>query len=222
MSLLIPDPFVLTPSIDARTAPGLFDLGVALAAGAAGAYVAVRRTGTDALPGVAIAVSLVPPLASAGICLELGRLDDAAGAGLLFLTNFAAITVAASIVFLLCGAAPDVTAARERRRVRMGLIGAVVALVVISLPLVWRANQNIANNVHTSAGAPIVEAWIGDRDLDVNTYLVDGETVILHLAGVEAPGDPDVLADQLAAAFGTPVDLKIEYEAIQRYEAEAP
>ena len=222
VSLLIPDPFVLTPSIDARTAPGLFDLGVALAAGAAGAYVAVRRTGSDALPGVAIAVSLVPPLASAGICLELGRLDDAAGAGLLFLTNFAAITVAASIVFLLCGAAPDVTAARERRRVRMGLIGAVVALVVISLPLVWRANQNIANNVHTSAGAPIVEAWIGDRDLEVNTYLVDGETVILHLAGVEAPGDPNLLADQLSAAFGTPVDLKIEYEAIQRYEAEAP
>ena len=71
VSFLILDLFVLTPSIDARTAPGLFDLGVALAAGAAGAYVAVRRTGSDALPGVAIAVSLVPPLA-AGICLELG------------------------------------------------------------------------------------------------------------------------------------------------------
>src|SRR4029450_3087267 len=54
----------LTPALDARTAPGLLDLGVALAAGAAGAYVAARRTGADALPGVAIAVSLVPPLAT--------------------------------------------------------------------------------------------------------------------------------------------------------------
>ena len=71
VSLLVPDPLVITPSLDARTAPGLFDLGVALAAGAAGAYVAVRRTGTDALPGVAIAVSLVPPLATVGICLRL-------------------------------------------------------------------------------------------------------------------------------------------------------
>ena len=34
VSLLVPDPLVITPSLDARTAPGLFDLGVALAAGA--------------------------------------------------------------------------------------------------------------------------------------------------------------------------------------------
>ena len=105
VSALMPDPFELTPSIDARTAPGILDLGVALFAGAAGAFVAVKRTGTDALPGVAIAVSLVPPLATVGICLELGRMDDAAGALLLFLTNFTAIVVAASVVFTLNGAA---------------------------------------------------------------------------------------------------------------------
>ena len=101
----------------------------------------------------------------------------------------------------------------------MGLIGAAVALVVISLPLVWRANQNIANNVHTSAGAPIVEAWIGDRDLDVVAYIVDGETVVLHLAGE----DPRARAGcSASAAFGTPVDLEVDYEAIERYEATGP
>src|SRR5690349_11610249 len=47
VSLLIPQLLVLTPSLQARTSPGVLDLGVALAAGAAGAYVAVRRTGTD-------------------------------------------------------------------------------------------------------------------------------------------------------------------------------
>ncbi len=84
VSLLMPQLLVLTPALEARTAPGILDLGVALAAGAAGAYVSVRRTGTDALPGVAIAVSLVPPLATVGICMELGRQADAAGALLLF------------------------------------------------------------------------------------------------------------------------------------------
>ena len=66
VALIIPNPLTLTPSLEARTSPGVLDLGVALAAGAAGAYVAVRRTGSDALPGVAIAVSLVPPLATVG------------------------------------------------------------------------------------------------------------------------------------------------------------
>lgn len=221
VSLLVPDPLVLTPSLDARTAPGLFDLGVALAAGAAGAYVAARRTGTDALPGVAIAVSLVPPLATVGICLELGRLDDAAGAGLLFLTNFAAITVAACIVFLLSGAAPDTSASADRRRVRLGMGVAAVALVVISLPLAWRAVQNIENTVHASAGAPIVEAWIGDRDIEVRAWLVDGDDVTLDLAGVDVPGSAAELAKSLAAAFGSPVVLRIEYEAMERFDATA-
>jgi uncharacterized hydrophobic protein (TIGR00271 family) len=221
ISLLIPNPLVLTPSLETRTAPGLLDLGVALAAGAAGAYVAARRTGTDALPGVAIAVSLVPPLATVGICLELGRPDDAAGAGLLFLTNFAAITVAACFVFLLSGAAPDTSAAADRRRVRLGIVSAVVALGVISLPLAWSGVQKVQDTLHASAGAPIVNAWIGDRDLEVRAWVVDGEDVALHLAGVDSPGSAADLAASLAAAFGTPVELDIEYEAIERYEAGA-
>ena len=147
VSLVMPELLVLTPSLEARTSPGLLDLGVALSAGAAGAYVAVRRTGSDALPGVAIAVSLVPPLATVGICLELGRPSDAAGALLLFTTNFAAITVAACIVFALSGAAPSRELLRERHQVRNGFVAAVVALVFISIPLVsnavGRANEYI-------------------------------------------------------------------------------
>ncbi len=45
VSWVIPDPLTLTPALDARTAPGILDLGVALTAGAAGAYVAARHTG---------------------------------------------------------------------------------------------------------------------------------------------------------------------------------
>src|SRR6476646_446210 len=135
VALVIPQLIVLTPALEARTEPGLLDLGVALAAGAAGAFVAARHTATDALPGVAIAVSLVPPLATVGICLELGRVSDAAGALLLFTTNFAAIVVAACVVFALAGATPDRTMLRERHRVRNGMVVAVIALAIIAIPL---------------------------------------------------------------------------------------
>ena len=50
----------------ARTRPSLLDLGVALASGAAGAYAVCRKEVSAALPGVAIAAALVPPLATAG------------------------------------------------------------------------------------------------------------------------------------------------------------
>jgi uncharacterized hydrophobic protein (TIGR00271 family) len=221
VSFLLPDILELTPSLEARTAPGLLDLGVALAAGAAGAYVTVRRTGTDALPGVAIAVALVPPLATVGICLELGRPDDAAGALLLFLTNFAAIVVAACVVFVLSGAAPSRAMIRERHRVRNGFIAAVIALGIIAVPLAVTGIDRATEWIRATTGAPHVRAWIGDRELQVREWAVEGDRVTLVLAGPDAPAPAAELATRLAAAFGGPVDLDIEYVASTRERAQA-
>ena len=63
----------LPQEILSRTSPGLLDLGIAVAAGAAGGYVIARPAVSNALPGVGIAVALVPPLATIGICLQLGE-----------------------------------------------------------------------------------------------------------------------------------------------------
>jgi hypothetical protein len=59
----------LTAEILNRTQHSLLDLGVALIAGAAGVYAHCRRDAQSALSGVAIAVALAPPLATAGIGL---------------------------------------------------------------------------------------------------------------------------------------------------------
>jgi uncharacterized hydrophobic protein (TIGR00271 family) len=216
VSWVMPDPLTLTPALEARTSPGLLDLGVALAAGAAGAYVAGRRTGSDALPGVAIAVSLVPPLATVGICLELGRLEDAGGALLLFLTNFSAIVVVACIVFVLFGAAPSREMLRERHRLRNGFAAAILALVVIAIPLAWHGVETLQATIRSTTGAPIVVAWIGDADLRVTSWSIAGDTVTLNLAGSDPPPDAAPLAEDLAQAFGAPVDLEINYVAETR------
>lgn len=50
-----------TTEILARTRPSMIDLGVAVAAGIAAGLASVRRNVADTLPGVAIAVALVPP-----------------------------------------------------------------------------------------------------------------------------------------------------------------
>jgi len=221
VSLLIPTLLVLTPSLQARTSPGVLDLGVALAAGAAGAYVAVRRTGTDALPGVAIAVSLVPPLATVGICLELGRVSDAAGALLLFTTNFAAIVVAACVVFALAGATPDRTMLRERHRVRNGMIVAVIALAIIAIPLFVTGLDRVFDSIHANEGAPVVRDWIGGRDLTVTSWSVDGSKVALTLSGPDTPGDPSALSKSLAVAFGRPVALDLRYVPSTHTETDA-
>lgn len=77
----------LPDEVRARTFPGLLDLGIAVAAGAAAGYILPRRSTIGALPGVGIAVALVPPLTVVGITFELGLPSEAWNAFLLFRTS---------------------------------------------------------------------------------------------------------------------------------------
>ncbi len=110
---------IVNSQIISRAEPNLLDLGVAVASGAAAGLAYARRSISTALPGVAIAVALVPPLCVVGIGLALGKdaiidiglyfsrqgqvLHLASGAFLLFLTNLAGIIFCAGLVFLIQG-----------------------------------------------------------------------------------------------------------------------
>jgi uncharacterized membrane protein len=110
---------------------------VALASGAAGAYAVSRKDVSAALPGVAIAAALVPPLGVIGIGLAMQRAEVAGGGLLLFSTNLVAIILAGAINFLLLGFRPA-RGVREREiRLRRGLVISVLLLFVISLPLAF-------------------------------------------------------------------------------------
>ena len=125
----------VTGEILARTRPNLLDLVVALASGAAGAYAMSRKGVSAALPGVAIAAALVPPLGVVGTGLAISRVDVAAGGLLLFTTNLVAITLAGAVVFLFLGFRPT-RGVREREvQVRRALVISVLLLFVVSLPL---------------------------------------------------------------------------------------
>ncbi len=95
-----------TPEITARTRPTTLDLGIAVFSGLAGAVVSVtRRKGLSAaLPGVAVAVALLPPLAVAGFSVSAGfRWSFIKGSMLLYGANLAGIVFSGTLLFLLIG-----------------------------------------------------------------------------------------------------------------------
>lgn len=117
----------LTAEIAARTQPNTLDLAVALFSGAIGSIATCKKTEgvVTSIPGVAIAVALMPPLCVAGygigLSLSLSAAEGlriASGGGLLFLTNLVAITFTAMLVFLTLriDAAPVREKVREWRR----------------------------------------------------------------------------------------------------------
>jgi uncharacterized membrane protein len=126
---------VVTGEILARTRPTLLDLAVALASGMAGAYAVARKDVSAALPGVAIAAALMPPLATVGLGFSLGDARVAGGALLLFATNIAAISLAGGIVFLFLGIRPRVWGPESRRQLWQRLVASLLLLAVIAVPL---------------------------------------------------------------------------------------
>ena len=128
----------LGTEVTSRTAPDIRDLVVAIAAGVAGAYATVRKDASASLPGVAVAVALVPPLGAVGIALEAGSATLARGALLLYTTNLAAIVLAGAIVFVVTGFVPPRRLATTAPRTIM-----VGAVVVVFIGEVWVVRQRI-------------------------------------------------------------------------------
>jgi hypothetical protein len=100
---LLPFALEVTPSLLAQTRPTLIDLFVATLAGVAGALAMIDERVSPALPGVAIATALNPPIAAIGLCLALGAYEGAWGAFVLFTANVLAILAVAGGMFTIAG-----------------------------------------------------------------------------------------------------------------------
>jgi uncharacterized hydrophobic protein (TIGR00271 family) len=125
-----------TPEILARTAPNLLDLFIAFLSGLAGTL--ALRGGSVAmtiLPGVAIAVAVVPPLSVVGYGLSTHQGSVAGGAFLLFVTNLVSIIISAVAVFRIMGFQPgrEAEQGRWKFKYRMGISATV--LILLSIPL---------------------------------------------------------------------------------------
>ncbi|MFT6361284.1 MAG: putative hydrophobic protein (TIGR00271 family) [Candidatus Paceibacteria bacterium] len=92
---------VLNQEILSRIEPSIVYLFIAIVAGLATAYARVKPEVNDALPGTAIAVALVPPIATIGIGVAFLDLNIISGALSLFILNGIGIIVAAMFMFSL-------------------------------------------------------------------------------------------------------------------------
>lgn len=85
------------------TTPRLIDLVVALVGGAISAYAVASPRLSSAIVGIAIAVTLVPPLATTALLASRDHWALAHGAFLMAFVNMVAIQVGASAALWLCG-----------------------------------------------------------------------------------------------------------------------
>ena len=207
----------------ARTEPNMIDLGIAVAAGAAGGFVAVRTEASGALPGVGIAVALVPPLATVGITLGVGELGLAAGALVLFLTNLVAIVLAAGLVLVAAGFAAYRDDVAERHA-RYGRIAVFVGLFVVCIPLAANSFQRLEDQNSIAMSAQAVAEWAPElslQDLEIDRS-AKPLSVTVVVSGTDDPPPTTGLAELLAAALGETVEAEVAFVPVERAVSAEP
>ena len=206
-----------TPEILARTHPNIYDLLVAVFAGAIGAIaLCTRKNYLFTTTAIAIATAVIPPLSVVGYGIGTLQLGMALGGFLLFFTNLVAIVISSDIVFMLLRFRSSmVEESKYPLRLRLRILG--VTLVVISIPLFF----TMVNDIQALNLSKKVEKTLKNH-LDVEGYSrltgfsinrEEAETKVL--ASVNTVGGIDAISEQrlkkeLSSGSSRPVVLELE------------
>ncbi|MFF5885422.1 DUF389 domain-containing protein [Streptomyces sp. NPDC012589] len=221
MSVALPAHYDLLSNsqISSRTSPGLMDLIAALATGLAGAVALARRDVAAVLPGVAIAISLVPPLVVTGVCL--GKLSGwlALGSLALFVSNLFALVFAGIVVFASLGYAAEADKAAGRPAGRTSAAMALLFVIVL-VPLTANTAATLLINAWTGRAKDAAERWLADEP-GASVTSVDAYSRTLHIH-VRTPGElPPVqsLLDQLHGQIPDGIPVVVDASEGRRIDA---
>ena len=184
----------------ARTSPRLVDLIIALASGFVAALASIRSDIPDAVPGIAISASIVPPLCVVGAALYEGVVDAALGAFLLFVTNYIAIQITGAAVYLVAGVGTREFSVIEGKArslwygaVGMGALIVVLLLAATSFSVVREADQ-------LRATQNVVAEWIDGTDWRISRFELEDGALYVEVAGTGEEPRVTVLNEALADA----------------------
>ena len=241
--------FLLTPlkgaqsELLARTQPTLWDVLIAFFGGSAGIVALTRKEGGNAIPGVAIATALMPPLCTAGYGLAHGNWHYFLGASYLFAINCVFIAFSTLLFSKLLKLPRRGLVKESKRRLHSIMITAVVLAVMI--PSGYMASGLVRQEIfNTRANAAIATAQQQEGFFVLRKMLNHRENKVglvvngtgnaekisallvksLEASGVKAPkvnvvyaGGNDAKIEELLASQNNSVQLQNELKEQQAY-----
>jgi uncharacterized hydrophobic protein (TIGR00271 family) len=175
----------------ARTSPTLWDVLIAFFGGLAGIVAGSRREKSNAIPGVAIATALMPPLCTAGFGLANGNLDFFFGAMYLFFINSVFISIATYMIIRLLryNKKEFLDHAREVKVKRYIFIFALLTII----PSVYTAFNIVTKSIYMSNAQNFIEKELHfDHTKVINKeikYQKDEKEISVALYGQEVSQD---------------------------------
>jgi uncharacterized membrane protein len=182
---------------------------IALACGAAGAFAMSRSDVADSLPGVAISISLVPPLCVVGLGLSGGEWGVAWGAMLLFLTNFLSILLAGGGTLALLGLSAASTKQLESDKRRKAFIFVAIGVLIVALPLAATSIRVAQETIAEYQTRTLTQQWLKQTSYEVNRIEADGNQVDVIITGFgETPPLTD-LATEMQSTLNPDIQVRL-------------
>lgn len=223
VGLLVTDPVVAATNsqVAQRVAPTLIDLLAALATGVVGSVALVRRDIADTLPGVAIAISLVPPLTVVGLTLESHAWEQSLGALLLFVANVTAMLATGVLVLTAyrigtAAAAPAGTAGVRNAHSGWGrrsraFITIFATLFIIGIPLALTSARFTNQDQLASSIRSAAQPWADQSGWHIDGVNVNNSEATLTLSGTPPRPDTADLVIALTANGVDPSQVTVEF-----------
>lgn len=193
--------------------PNLLDLVIAIISGAAGAYATLSRQLRVGLAGVALSITLLPPLAACGIFLAHGSLSLAMSSFLSFALNFIAIQFTSSIVFGIYGFQRDVSEKKSIYKIleknKLSIIVILFLAIVLSINLSHvlhklRFEQDVKREMRLGL-TQIPGAFLADLRFEKNHAIV----AVVRAPEILSTSQVSMLRDHLPTVGGKAPQLNI-------------
>lgn len=156
----------------ARVSPTLFDVLIATFGGFVGIIAVSRKEKSNALPGVAIATALMPPICTAGYAIAYQEWYYFMGALYLFFINLVFIAFATFVLvrFMRFSRHSFVDAAQERR-VKFWIYGIAA---IVAVPSVYTAYTTVEESIYTNRAQRFIEQEVNFQYAKVIASKISG------------------------------------------------
>jgi uncharacterized hydrophobic protein (TIGR00341 family) len=177
---VIPFPVNMNPTLRLVSTPSIISILLSVFVGAAAALTFVTGL-RDEIAGVAVAIALVPPIASIGIGMKMSDLLLVTNAITVAIMNMLSVIISGYLCFRVLGLKPSTYYKKKQaEKIKYLVPAALLVFGLLAAPVAYSSYQNYEDYISESQLEKDANEYFGDKLLQTN---LEGSTAIFYVIG---------------------------------------
>jgi len=177
---VIPFPVSMNPTLQLVSTPSVIGILLSVFVGAAAALTFVTGL-RDEIAGVAVAIALVPPIASIGLGLKMADMALVKNASTVASMNMLAVIISGYLCFTVLGLKPSTYYKKKQaKKIKYIVPMALLVFSLLAAPVAYSSYQSYEDYISESQLQEDANKFFGDKLLQTN---IDGSKFVFYVVG---------------------------------------